>query len=80
MLREFYERNEEMKLIMAECSKNGFVDYLVQDSFLFKGNKFCIPQGSFRKWIVMETHGKGLLVTLEIFKEYFYWPKMQGDV
>ena len=75
-----------MSDIIAECKKGNCEDYMMQDGFLFKGNRICVPKGSLRELIVRETHGGGLAghfgvtKTLEIIKEHFYWLKMHGDV
>jgi len=60
--------------------------YSVQGGYLFKGNKICIPRGSWRELLVREAHGGalaghfGLKKTIDILKEHFYWLKMGGDV
>jgi len=61
-------------------------EYILQDGFLFKGNRLCLPKHSIRELLVREAHGGGLAghfglaKTLEILKEHFYWPKMLGSV
>ena len=60
--------------------------YSVQEGYLFKGNKLCIPRSSWSEFLVREAHGGalaghfGLNKTIDILKEHFYWPKMGGDV
>ena len=60
--------------------------YLVQEGYLFKGNKLCVPWGSWRELLVREAHGGalarhfGLNKTIDILKENFHWPKKGGDV
>ncbi|KAF5199915.1 hypothetical protein FRX31_010497 [Thalictrum thalictroides] len=46
----------------TKCSQNqsGTDDFLIQDGFLFKGNRLCIPQGSLREHIIREMHVGGL--------------------
>ncbi|XP_031268808.1 uncharacterized protein LOC116127286 [Pistacia vera] len=85
-MKEHYKQDEEMATIMAKFTKGSFKDYVVQDGFLFKGNKLCMPHGSFRELLMREVHGGGLAgqfgVTkiVEVLREHFYWPKMLGDV
>ncbi|XP_074288660.1 uncharacterized protein LOC141613814 [Silene latifolia] len=60
--------------------------YTMQDGFLFKGNRLCIPQGSIQELIIREAHGGALAghfgsnKTYDIVSEHFYWPKMSKDV
>ncbi|XP_074283863.1 uncharacterized protein LOC141608406 [Silene latifolia] len=61
-------------------------EYLIQDGFLFKGNRLCVPKHPIRELLVREAHGGGLAghfgvaKTLEMLKEHFLWPRMQKDV
>ncbi|KAJ0048693.1 hypothetical protein Pint_16013 [Pistacia integerrima] len=86
MMRGQYKQDEEMAAIMAKCTKYSFEDYVVQNGFLFKGNKLCVPHGSFRELLVREVHRGGLAgpfgVTkiVEVLRKHFYWPKMLEDV
>jgi len=60
--------------------------FTLQEGFLFKENKVCIPKNPLRNMIVKEAY-EGALIghfginnTLEILKEHFYCHKMGGDV
>ena len=59
---------------------------MLQDGFLFKGNRLCVPKHAIRELLIREAHGGGLAghfgvtKTLEILKEHFFWPKMLQDV
>nr|GEW36483.1 reverse transcriptase [Tanacetum cinerariifolium] len=56
------------------------------DGYLFKGTGLCIPLCSLREAIILEGHAGGLAghfgrdKTLALFREQFYWPKMERDV
>ena len=58
----------------------------MQEGFLFKENKLCIPKSPLRDLIIKEAHGAtlagylGINETMKILKDHFYWPKMGGDV
>ena len=58
----------------------------LQEGYLFKEGKLCIPQGIHRKFLVKESQEGGLIghfgvdKTLELFKGKFFWPHMRRDV
>ncbi|XP_074278100.1 uncharacterized protein LOC141601702 [Silene latifolia] len=60
--------------------------YSVQDGYLFKGNRLCIPNPSIRELLVREAHGRAIVghfgenKTNDTLSEHFYWPKMSKDV
>lgn len=61
-------------------------DFVLQEGFIFKCNRLCIPKHAIREMLVREAHGGGMAGhfgvtnTLDILKEHFYWPKILGDV
>ena len=58
----------------------------MNEGYLFKEGKICIPQGSQRKLLVQKTCEGGLMghfrveKTLSLLKEKFFWPHMRKDV
>ena len=58
----------------------------MQDGFLFKRNRLCIPKSLVRELLVKEVHSGGLAghfginKTIDILQEHCYWPKLAGDV
>lgn len=61
-------------------------EFIVNDGFLFKGDKLCIPEGSLRETLIAELHGGGLGghfgrdKTLNLTSERYFWPTMRRDV
>jgi hypothetical protein len=61
-------------------------DYTIQDGYLFKANKLCIPRTSVRDFLVWELHAGGLAghfgrdKTIEEVERQFYWPGLKRDV
>ena len=61
-------------------------DYTLQDGYLFKANKLCIPQSSVRDFLVWEIHAGGLVShfgrdkTIEEVEHQFYWPGLKRGV
>ncbi|XP_026398175.1 uncharacterized protein LOC113293948 [Papaver somniferum] len=57
-IKEVYGEDDDFKSLWEQCSSlaHGVDDFLIQDGFLFKGNRLFIPNGSLRR----ELHGSGL--------------------
>ncbi|XP_057248330.1 uncharacterized protein LOC130590280 [Beta vulgaris subsp. vulgaris] len=55
-LKEYYKDDEEFSSMVA-APKGMFV---LQDGFLFKGNKLCVPKCGVRELLVREVHGGGV--------------------
>lgn len=85
-IKELYKEDADFSPFFCKEDSKLPASYTIQDGFLFKGNRLCIPKGSIRDLLVRESHGGGLAghfginKTLEILSEHFYWPKMSGDV
>ena len=66
------------------CSSD--LKFYKHEGFLFRGNQICVPACSLRELLVRESHSGGLmshfgvLKTLDILSEHFYWPRMRRDV
>jgi hypothetical protein len=66
--------------------RSPWIDYLVQDRLLFKGNQLCIPDFSMRENLVKEKHSGGLAghfghdKTYAKLGESYFWPGMRADV
>ena len=60
--------------------------FFIQDRFLFKGKRLCVPQSSIRQSLVREAHEGGLMrhfgvaKTLDVLHEHFFWPYMRKCV
>ncbi|GKC75614.1 putative reverse transcriptase domain-containing protein [Tanacetum coccineum] len=60
--------------------------FTIQDGFLFKGNRLCIPNCSLRESIIEEAHAGGLAghfgvtKTLAWLSDHFYWPRMERGI
>jgi hypothetical protein len=60
--------------------------YVLQDSFLYRANKLCVPASSVRLLFLQEVYGGGLMghfgvkKTEDILSAHFFWPQMRRDV
>ncbi|KAF7808174.1 Transposon Ty3-G Gag-Pol polyprotein [Senna tora] len=72
--------------VFGECENRPFDKFYRHDGYLFRENKLCAPKCSMRELLVRESHGGGLmehfgvLKTLDMLKEHFFWPHMKHDV
>ena len=59
---------------------------MINDGFVFRANRLCIPVGSVRLLLIQEAHGGGLMghfgrdKTCHTLQSHFYWPNMSRDV
>ena len=84
------------KLLGFEHIKELYVDdhdfsmpkakYFRHDGYLFQENKLCVPNCSTRDLLLRESQERGLMghfgvvKTLAVLQEHFYWPHMKRDV
>ena len=83
---ELYSQDPEFSSIYTKSQHKPQGGYYVNQGYLFRKGKLCIPHGSHRKLLVKESHEGGLMghfgveKTLSILREKFYWPHMTRDV
>ncbi|XP_070005302.1 uncharacterized protein, partial [Nicotiana sylvestris] len=85
-IKGLYANDVDFGKNFADCKLSPFERFNLQDGFLFKENKLCIPNCSLREVFVREAHCGGLMghfgvpKTLDILAENFFWPGMRKDV
>lgn len=85
-LKGYYVTDIDFGDLFLKCVGGSKSELVLQEGFLFKGNRFCVPKHVIREMLVREVHGGGMVghfgitKTLEILKDHFYWPKTLGDV
>jgi Integrase zinc binding domain len=85
-IKELYVDDEFFGKIKDECAKWPYKEFMVNDEYLFYGNRLCIPNYSLRWQIIKEVHDGGLSghfgrdKTNALLQDRFYWPKMMNDV
>ncbi|XP_075674943.1 uncharacterized protein LOC142644153 [Castanea sativa] len=76
----------ELYTSLSNASHPVLDDYSLQDGYLFKANKLCIPRSSVRDFLVWEIHAGGLAghfgqdKTIEEVECQFYWPGLKRGV
>ena len=63
-----------------------YLNFLVENGYLFKVTKLCKPRTSFRDLLIWEMHAGGLAghfgrdKTIALVEDRFYWPSLKRDV
>ncbi|XP_019104879.1 uncharacterized protein LOC109134920 [Beta vulgaris subsp. vulgaris] len=82
ILKQYYSNDHDFKEIIATPQGS----YVIQDRFLFKENRLCVPKCSVRELLIREMHAGGITghfgvhKTYDLLCEHFYWCKMLKDV
>ncbi|KAF7835592.1 putative gag-pol polyprotein [Senna tora] len=85
-LKELYMNDPDFGNVFGECENRPFDKFYRHDGYLFRENKLCVPKCSMRELLVRESHEGGLmghfgvLKTLDMLKEHFFWPHIKRDV
>jgi len=85
-IQEPYHDDKDFKPYLNDQDNHKHRPYTLQEGFLFKGNKLCNPKGPIRNLLVKEVHEGGLVgqfginKTIDMLKEHFFWPKIDGDI
>ncbi|KAH9792663.1 hypothetical protein KPL71_004221 [Citrus sinensis] len=85
-IKELYTDDHDFSVEYQACEKITIGKYFRHDGYLFWENKLCVPNYSLRDFLVRESHGGGLMghfgvvKTLAVLQEHFYWPHMKQDV
>ena len=84
-IKELYKDDSDFANVYNACETSAFGKFYRLDGYLFKESRLCIPLSSIRELLVREAHGGGLMghlgvvKTLNVLHEHFYWPKMRKD-
>ena len=91
-VKELYAEDSDLSTTWKACrepwrmDRTPYLEYHIQERFLFKNHELCIPQGSLRLNTVKELHNRGLgghfgidKITMQV-KERYFWPSINKDV
>jgi len=88
-LKEEYESCSEfgeIYLTLKDENHRAINGYHLQDGYLFRDNKLCIPKTSVRDFLIWEIHAGGLSghfgrnKTIEEVERQFFWSSLKRDV
>jgi hypothetical protein len=91
-LKKMYSDDPNFEEAYEACAnpvlrdRSHWIEYMIQEGLLFKGNQLCIPKCSMRDDLVKEKHSGGLARHLSHDKTFaklrssYYWPGMRREV
>ena len=85
-IKDMYAQDEDFKAILESYSSHAYESFHLENGFLFKGNRLCIPKCGFRELLIQELLGGalasyfGIEKTCSMLNEHYFWPKMSRDV
>jgi hypothetical protein len=90
-LKDMYKDDLDLKDAYEECENHvmrdisQWIEYLILDGLLFKGNQLCIPKSSMKENLLKEKHSGGLVghfghdKMFAQMKNLYYWPSMRKN-
>ena len=86
-IKDQYVLDAEFKDVLQNCrAGRTWNKFVLNDGFVFRANKLCIPASSVRLLLLQEAHGGrlmghfGVKKTEDVLATHFFWPKMRRDV
>jgi hypothetical protein len=86
-IKEQYLHAAEFKDGLQNCRDGrAWNKFILNDGFVFRANKLCIPDGSVHILLLQEAHGGGLMgyfgvkKTEDVLAAHFFWPRMRRHV
>jgi hypothetical protein len=82
-----YAFDDDFKEVAFNCKEgHTWNKFVLNDGYLFRAYRLCIPVGSVRLLLLQEAHGGGLIghfgakKTEVVLSTHFFWPRMLRDV
>jgi hypothetical protein len=82
-----YEFDADFKDVLLNCKEGrAWNKYVLNEGYLFRANRLCIPVGSVHLLLLQEAHGGGLMghfgakKTEDMLATHFFWTKIRRDV
>ena len=76
---------QDFGVVCEEYRRHPKEDFLIQDGYLFKGTRLCVPKCGTRELLVRVVHARSLVdhygenkIAL-VLKEHYYWPSRDKD-
>jgi hypothetical protein len=82
IIKEQYLHDVEFKVVLQNCRDGRtWNKFVLNNGFVFRANKLCIPDGSVHLLLLQEEHGGGLMghfgvkKTKDVLAAHFFWPR-----
>ena len=86
-IKEQYALDPDFKDVLLNCKEGRtWNKFVINDGFVFRANRLCIPVGSVHLLLMQEAHGGGLMGHFgakkmeDVLASHLFWPKMRRDV
>ena len=83
MIKDLYAKDDFFSSIIAKLDNcHEHASFFLDNGYLFRAGKLCIPKSSFRYLLLKEAHdNRGHFgATKNALREHFFWPHMARDV
>jgi len=77
-LKSLCVSNEDFGELYTTCLRHPKDDFMIQDEYLFKSTRLCIPKSGTRELLIREVHSGSLAshygenMTLSMLQDYYY--------
>jgi hypothetical protein len=86
-IKDQYELDPDFNDVLLNCKEGRtWNKFVINNRFVFRANRLCIPVGSVHLLLMQEAHGGGLMWHFgakkmkDVLASHFFWPKMRRDV
>jgi hypothetical protein len=86
-VKDQYALDPNFNDVLLNCKEGRtWNKFVINDGFVFRANRLCIPVGSVHLLLMQEVHRGGLMghfgakKMVDVLASHFFWPKMRRDV
>ena len=85
-LKSLYKDDEDFGELYESCQAHLKGEFMLQEGYIFKGNRLCVPRCGTHELILREVHGGPLAghhgedKTYIMAKEHYFWLHMLKDI
>jgi hypothetical protein len=87
LIKRQYELDANFEDVFENCQEgHSWNKFVINDGYLFRANRLCIPVSFVHVLLLQEAHGGGFMGHFgvkkmeEVLATHFFWPKMRRDI